>query len=89
MINLTILKLRKKITIKLLVLSFILSLIFYYFYLGLLSKYLALVCSLMFAGISIYYFLILRNTNIEIMAIKKSREYRDYCKIDLGKLKKL
>lgn len=64
--------LRKNLTIKFLALSFCLFIIFYYFYLEKLSKYFALVCALLFLGIALYYFLILRNTLFKLRKLKQS-----------------
>lgn len=61
---------RKIITIKLLTLSFVLFIIFWYFFLGKLSQHFALVCSMVFLMFAGYFILILRDTLIRLGKIK-------------------
>jgi len=54
-----LLNVRLNITNRFLALSFVLSMIFYYFWLEKLSKYFALVCFGMFLIITLYFFVIM------------------------------
>ena len=73
--------LRKNLTIKFLALSFCLFIIFYYFYMEKLSKYFALVCALLFLGIALYYFLILRNVLIKLKVLSDQKYEKDIAEL--------
>jgi len=60
-----VLKVRKTITLKLLIVSFVLFIIFWYFFLGKLSIYFALVCAMVFLMFSGYFSIMLRDILIE------------------------
>lgn len=68
--QINLLELRQGLTIKLLVLSTTLFVIFWFFFLGKLSIYFALVCALVFGGISVYYLMILGNIYKALRGLK-------------------
>ena len=64
------LEIRIGLTIKLLILSVTLFIIFWFFFLGKLSIYFALICAMVFGGFTLYFLVVLRNSLLTLRGLE-------------------